>query len=351
MEASHARFKSFCSDVTGAHINVSENSRREVRHIMFLKVHKAASSTAQNIFMRFGTKRGLVFMLPKTSFNIISQSGPVSNDNVLRPPEGKVYDVLCCHAIYDNNAIRNFMPRDTVYIGIIRSPYSQFISTINYFRPDEIMNIPGPHKVTTFLRNPTYYVQKSRVGHFLNNRMAYEYNFPRSLFENRNKEEIHKYLSRIDSEFTLVLIADYFDESVVLMRRLLNWNMKDILYSRINRGRFASKVSKHQSLNKLLHRQWAELDYALYDYFTTRLWNQIQSAGSDFHNELVYFKRIRGDVEYFCSKIENINANEMIRFENSPWNERFEITSLDCLYMNIHEEIFLEEIRYHQYGE
>ena len=34
-------------------------------NIVFLKVHKAASSTVQNILMRYGAERNLKFVLPK----------------------------------------------------------------------------------------------------------------------------------------------------------------------------------------------------------------------------------------------------------------------------------------------
>ena len=45
------------------HIAVMHNST-EIRHIGFLKVHKAGSSTMQHIF-RFGLKRNLTFLVPK----------------------------------------------------------------------------------------------------------------------------------------------------------------------------------------------------------------------------------------------------------------------------------------------
>ena len=40
--------------------------RQEVHHVAFLKVHKAASTTAQNVFLRFGDSRKLTFILAHT---------------------------------------------------------------------------------------------------------------------------------------------------------------------------------------------------------------------------------------------------------------------------------------------
>jgi hypothetical protein len=49
--------------------------------------------------------------------------------------------------------------------------------------------------------------------------MAVEFDFPSSLFNKYSKEESTAYLEKLDSEFHLVIILEYFMESVVLMRR------------------------------------------------------------------------------------------------------------------------------------
>ena len=38
----------------------------------------------------------------------------------------------------------------------------------------------------------------------------------------------------LDREFDLVMIMDYFDESVVLLKRLVCWELDDILYFKSN---------------------------------------------------------------------------------------------------------------------
>ncbi|OWF38599.1 galactose-3-O-sulfotransferase 2-like [Mizuhopecten yessoensis] len=358
MREDHHRFDQFCLSKTkdDTFVEIESNRRQidkpEARHIVFLKVHKAASSTVQNIFLRFGAIRDLVFMLPKSNSNVISLTNSVSEQNVLRSPTGKVYDILCCHVIYNKSAMQTFMPKDTVYVGIVRHPFEQFLSTINYFRPVEFFNIAGPHKAKTFLRNPTKYVSRAGIGNFLDNRMAYEFNFPRTLFIDRTEDEIQTYLRKLDQEFTIVLVADYLDESIILMRRLLGWKLKDILHGRVNTGkRRSAKVPKMETITKELHKHWAELDYALYDYFSKRLFDRIKLEGPGFQSELLYFKRVQRDVQSFCfnTYIYNINVRESIAINKSPWNERFEITSLDCIYMNINENIFIQEVRHRQY--
>ncbi|XP_060066897.1 galactose-3-O-sulfotransferase 2-like [Ylistrum balloti] len=348
----HNRFDQYCMRKRNIDIleEIGSNERQgrnpEARHIVFLKVHKAASSTVQNIFMRFGAVRNLVFMLPKSNSNVISLTNSVSEQNVLHPPIGRRYDILCCHVIYNKSAMQTIMPKDTVYVGLVRHPFGQFLSTIRYFHPKEFFNISGPHKLKTFLYNPTRYVQRSAVGNFLNNRMAYEFNFPHFLFVNKNKSSIQTYLRKLEKEFHMVLVADFLDESLILMRRLLGWQLKDIIHRRINDGKYwFTKVPKMKTAIKELHKQWAALDYALYDFFNKRLSEKIKSEGQDFQKELLYFKRIQRDVESFCLR----NVNESMIVHASPWNDQFEITDLDCLYMIIGEEVFIQEIRHRQY--
>ncbi|XP_069128511.1 galactose-3-O-sulfotransferase 2-like [Argopecten irradians] len=352
LKADTNRFKQFCSSKMTRYIKEEINSDKrhantqEARHLVFLKVHKAASSTVQNIFLRFGAIRDLVFILPKTNTNVISITESVTKHNVLPPPTGRTYDILCCHVIYNKLAMQTVMPKDTFYIGILRHPYAQFLSSIKYFHPPEFFNIPGMKKITTFLHNPTRYISRSTVGHFLNNRMAYDFNFPRELFINRKAEDIQRYLRFLDKEFSIVLIADHLDESLVLMRRLLGWKLKDILHGRINEGKLLfTEISKMKKTIKELHRSWAELDYHLYDYFYKRLFEKIKLEGPDFQKELGYFKRIQLDVKTFCQS----TVKESMVLSMSPWNEQFEITNLDCIYMNIRERVFIQEIRHQQY--
>ncbi|XP_033738295.1 galactose-3-O-sulfotransferase 2-like [Pecten maximus] len=356
MKADHTRFEQFClsrsnEDVLG---EINSNTRQirqsETRHLVFLKVHKAASSTVQNIFMRFGAVRDLVFALPKRNTNVISVTNTVSEQNVLRPPSGRKYDILCCHVIYNKAAMQTFMPKDTVYVGIIRHPFGQFLSTIKYFYPKDFFNIQGLNKMKTFLQNPTKYIPRSAAGHFLNNRMAYEFNFPRTLFIDRNEDDIQTYLRQLDQEFSIVLVVDHLDESLIMMRRLLGWKLKDIIHGHINDGKYLfTKVPKIKTATELLHKRWAELDYALYDYFNKRLFEKIKSEGPDFEKELLYFKKVQRDVQSFCYKTYHTHVKDSLVMDPSPWNDRFEITSLDCIYMNIGEEVFIQEIRHRQY--
>ena len=43
-------------------------------------------------------------------------------------------------------------------------------------------------------------------------------------------EKISEFVDELSKKLNLVLIADYFDESLVLLKRLLCWDLEDIIY-------------------------------------------------------------------------------------------------------------------------
>ena len=67
-----------------------------------------------------------------------------------------------------------------------------------------------------------------------------------------NKTEVMKYIKELDKQFDLVLIAEYFDESLILLDELLCWPYKDLTYLKQNErtpGKLAIFVNKQLKRN------------------------------------------------------------------------------------------------------
>lgn len=45
-----------------------------------------------------------------------------------------------------------------------------------------------------------------------------------------DKSYIDSKIAEMDDTFTLVLLTDFFDESLVMMKRLLCWEWEDVIY-------------------------------------------------------------------------------------------------------------------------
>ncbi|OWF36401.1 galactose-3-O-sulfotransferase 2-like [Mizuhopecten yessoensis] len=335
-------------DTSGKHTD----SAKEVKHIAFLKAHKVAGSTVMNLFMRFGYSRNLTFVLPKNSKNVISQHGYL-NDRDIHPQidQGR-FDMLCHHVVYNQSAWQRYLHKDAFYVSIIRDPFDQFLSSFHYFRKvwgvPYLHNITGEFPMTELLRHPERHEPKLPAYSFTNNRMALDFGFPPSLFDNPLPEQITKYISYLDSSFHFVMIKEHFDESVVLLKHFLSWTMKDILYVRQNTISFYRLHHDIQPGDRELHRQRAPLDYALYEYFLLRFWKQIRQQDAEFHREVLYFKHLRGSVETFCRHVfmKDIGVFET---NHNQWHMPFKVTKEDCYLIMMNENDFSVLLKRKQY--
>ncbi|CAC5369652.1 GAL3ST3 [Mytilus coruscus] len=322
------------------------------KRVAFLKVHKAGSSTAQNIFLRYGESRNLTFVLPIIRNdhwdNVISIESTLNDKNILPPPKNRIYDILCCHVLYSSETFHKYMPADTAYIGIVREPFDQFLSTLNYFRAPYIFErIKSRNKVLRYLQDPTQYEHGLPYRWSMtNNRMAVEFGFPSNLFHQYLEEESMNYLTKLDKEFQFVIIMEYFTESVVMMRRILGWTIKDILFFRQNTAR--RSYSFADNTHRQLYERFAKLDYDLYNFFYRRLWSQIQKEGLDFHLELLYFDRLRKEVEDYCNYKVDKRSGYIVMA--SKWSAASVVSREDCDYLKKNEMVFVERIRRRQYG-
>lgn len=300
---------------------------REVRHIAFLKVHKAASGSATSIFFRFGTARKLKFLRPKW-LNIVSSSDTIS-DKALLNGQYKPFDIMTSHVIYNRAAFEKYLHNDSVYIGILREPYIQFKSSMNYMAPKYVYNISNVDPIQQYLRNPLKYEQASSPRFsWINNRQATEFGTPDYIIMNKNISAMNDYVKKLDKEFHLVIIAEYFDESVVLMRRMLNWKLSDILYRRLHIRGWDRKQTLPMPNDRRLYRRYAFADYALYDFFFQRLYRQIRQAGEDFFEEVLYFKQVRDEMDDFCKLYPNITTTYIV--PRSQWTSKLVIDKDLC---------------------
>ena len=65
-----------------------------------------------------------------------------------------------------------------------------------------------------------------------------------------NDEEITEFIKDLSKKIDLVLIAEHFDESLVLMKRLLCWDFEDIIYvkHKIRNSAFKNKMTEKQKV-------------------------------------------------------------------------------------------------------
>ena len=84
----------------------------------------------------------------------------------------------------------------------------------------------------------------------------------------------------MEKEFDLVLILEMLDESLILMKDMFCWDLKDIAYFKLNERTDESKSQMTERTQRLL-KQWLWGDYKLYNYFKSKLLQKIQDFGTE----------------------------------------------------------------------
>ena len=204
--------------------------------------------------------------------------------------------------------------------------------------------------VETFLKDPLRYDGTDIRHSYINNRISFEYGVDPFVILNRNLEEFNKYLKTVlDKVFSVVIFVELFDESLIVLRRKLNWALKDVIYV-IKNVRDTAIVDKYNVRDELLplHKNFSMFDYLLYDHFKTKLLTQIQNEGQSFWEELQHFKDVRRNIENFCNS--SPRSIKTIRIKQNRWNDVFDISRQECYILHVGEIPFTQMIRARQYG-
>jgi len=105
----------------------------------------------------------------------------------------------------------------------------------------------------------------------------------------------------MEEEFDLVMIADYFDESLILLKRLLCWEFEDIVYVKLRVKKKKLEFEEEVKKNILT---WNRADVTLFDHFNKTFWRKVQQEGPSFYEDLKAFRKINQDYQAMCESIK-----------------------------------------------
>ncbi|XP_066458056.1 galactosylceramide sulfotransferase [Eleutherodactylus coqui] len=273
------------------------------RNLMFLKTHKTGSSTILNILFRYGEKHRLHFAFPRGR-NDFDYPSYFERWQVEGYHPGFCYNIICNHMRYHHSEVNLLIPLDTVFVTVLRNPALLFESSFQYFAHVVPLTwkLPGAgseQKMDTFLRNPmNYYDSSGFNAHYLHNLMTFDLGF-----DNEMDIEDHKVsdvLKQLNSRFHLVMLLEYFDESLLLLRDLMCWNMDDILYFKLN----ARKDSSGSRLSPEMYRlaqEWNGLDTLIYQYFNATFWRKVEEYGVErMEKDVIELRRRNEELKQEC---------------------------------------------------
>ncbi|XP_045173547.2 galactose-3-O-sulfotransferase 2-like [Mercenaria mercenaria] len=313
--------------------------RNKTTHIAFLKVHKAGSTTIQNMLFRFGMKHHLNIILPFSNNQLKTKAKemPIT--------AGQHNDIFALHTTYNKDFFDSLLPADYVNIGIVREPLSRMISAAYYHR--DVYQVKYLRQVprANFIHNLVNYPEKYDRVIFsqTRNTMARDFGFS-AKWEQTDEKTIKKYLDELNSQFLFVMIMEKIDESLVFLRRLLNWSLADILYLKTNEHKHAPVILNKTEQAKL--RRTSSFDFDIYEYFTKIFNEKINGVSPDFWEEVTYFKELIQGVSKFCHDPKNLEAEgKLLEVKPTKWDNSFHVSSSDCKWMSMKELPFIEKLR------
>ena len=277
------------------------------RRIIFIKTHKTGSSTITNILHRGATRYSLRIVLPKNNFHLgWPYLGELQNSYLPMSKyrsESKDFEMLCsAHARLDFDAMDKLVP-DASYLTILRDPIKHFQSSWEYWHiSDHIFQRTGKRlSLEDFLSDvqSNWQLLQTTDINVLHNSMVFDLGLPHS----PTQTELEHLTKAMKARFSLVMIQDYMDESIVMLRRTLCWSLSDVVTIALKVSTTLSNSPRiplsSVSAKQILSLNWA--DKVLYDIFNKTLWENI-NAQVDFDEELAAYRAEKSRIEKDCRK-------------------------------------------------
>jgi len=303
------------------------------KNILFLKTHKTGGSTITNILNRYGESHQLTFVLPKLGENRLGWPWFFQPSSFL-DLNGTEPNILGNHARYHHENMRAVMPNDTIFVTILRDPVMQFESSFSYMTLDKILGMKNStNPIEEFFKDPdgvlVNYVltQDLRINSdrlkLIRNGMFYDLGLESKDFENKTK--IEGMVRQLESQFHLVMLTEYFEESMVLLKRLLCWDLDDVVYFTLKQRAVGWKHNISQPLREKIEK-WSSADVALYTHFNRTFWTILQNLGADFREEVESLRRRNAEMIELCIRKEQHQSSELLQTaETRQFKVRYDI--------------------------
>ncbi|NXT52972.1 G3ST2 sulfotransferase, partial [Pluvianellus socialis] len=250
---------------------------RAKTNVMFLKTHKTASSTILNIMFRFAERYNLTVALPADKlFHLGYPETFLARFVEEFQAIGQNYNIMCNHLRFNRSEVQKVMPANTFYFSILRNPISLMESSYVYYK-DDVPAFRISKDVNEYLASPKKYYRPAdyKQNIYARNIMWFDFGYDNNAED--NKKYIQVVLKEIEQNFHLILIADHFDESMILLKHALCWDLDDVIYFKLN-SRSQDTVQTLTQESKKRIKKWCSLDWQLYLHFNQSFWRRIEET-------------------------------------------------------------------------
>ncbi|CAH1781067.1 unnamed protein product [Owenia fusiformis] len=266
--------------------------------VYFLKVHKCGSTTLQTILLRYGLLYNMTIGMPcshpQSVRQIMGIPEPLKSEHIMPLSTGLThYDLIAQHTRYSIDVKQIMMP-GTPFVAILRDPITHFKSLFSFFKVyityRKHISLPNNATVREKFK---YFVDRIKdmpeltisPPDGLPARNPQLYTFGLTDHQTKNLDFVQDSLKQFESDFDLVMLVEHFDESLVLLRNILNCDLRDLISlksSYVSPDKGATKLTTKQKQNIL---EWNAGDKILYDHFNKTFWKKVEQYGFDRMSE------------------------------------------------------------------
>ncbi|XP_070567029.1 galactosylceramide sulfotransferase-like [Ptychodera flava] len=283
------------------HSRKTDKSCKPVRKFIYIKTMKTGSSTLACILLRYGLKNELIAALqqkpsPVICYNVSSGSYDIMRYNCKNFPG---YDFMANHILYHRAAMEGIV-KNAKYITILRSPNTMIRSRFFYTNMFEsirnLRNSPSEsNPFLTYLKslepsgNTDPRCCEPPQGNDLSRRLG---------VCAKSRKELTDKIRQLDKELDLVLLTEYYDESLILLKKMMCWEYEDIVYYplKVNKNPLPPITGKMKSIIDKI----SIADMQLYNHFNKTLWEKVKNYDGDFEADLTEFHNIKKRITEKC---------------------------------------------------
>ena len=217
--------------------------------------------------------------------------------------DGTRPNFLCSHTRFNKKAVNFLFPKDaSKYVTIVRNPVHQFESVFNYMGLGRVFGFGNdPHEsLKAFLKKGIDFkdITKTSSSRLGRNPISFDLGLDYKFYQ--DAKAVNDYIEFLDKQFDVVMVADYFDESVVLLKRLLCWELEDVLYMKVNERLDKEKAATLSEDVIENIKRWNKADMLLFDHFNQSLWHKIKMEGEGFYEDLATYRRMKAELKEQC---------------------------------------------------
>ncbi|XP_065816770.1 galactose-3-O-sulfotransferase 2 isoform X2 [Labrus bergylta] len=284
----------------------TETTCQPKSHIVFLKTHKTASSTILNILYRYGESRNLTFALPVKKHMQLFYPNFFAEHFVegVQSQRVREFHIMCNHMRFRKSEVAKVMPEDTFYFSILRHPVAMMESLYTYYKSIAVFR--KTFNLDNFLDNSlTNYMSAVSRNHYAHNTLAFDFGLNNNItsYADDLEERASMAIAAIKQDFHLILISEYFDESLILLKHALCWSLEDVVSFKLNSRSDRSRQPLLQSTAEKIKR-WNALDWRIYLHFNNTFWYTVKSliGEEQLKREVNTLRALRAKLANVCLK-------------------------------------------------